>query len=48
MPDTKDLFLIDQHASDEKFKYENLIRDTEIIPQNLIKPIDLELNAIEK
>jgi len=32
MPETKELFLIDQHASDEKYKYENLIRDTVIYP----------------
>jgi len=32
MPGTEDLYLIDQHASDEKYKYEHLIRDVVVTP----------------
>jgi DNA mismatch repair protein PMS2 len=41
-----DLFIVDQHASDEKYNYERLKRDTVIEHQSLIQPLPLELTAI--
>lgn len=38
-----DLFIIDQHAADEKFNYERLQRDTRIHSQRLLAPQPLEL-----
>ncbi|XBW38756.1 hypothetical protein QEN19_004342 [Hanseniaspora menglaensis] len=43
-----DMFIIDQHASDEKFNFEQLARSTIIKGQTLIKPILLELNIMDK
>lgn len=40
-----DLFIIDQHASDEKFNFENLQKDYVIPSQRLICPKNLELTA---
>lgn len=40
-----DLFIIDQHASDEKFNFETLQRTTVIKAQALIKPRPLQLTA---
>jgi len=40
--------LIDQHASDEKNQYENLMENIVINEHRLMKPIDLELSTIEK
>ena len=37
-----DLFIIDQHASDEKYTFENLQRTTRFHKQRLIRPIPLE------
>jgi DNA mismatch repair protein PMS2 len=34
---TDDLFIVDQHASDEKFNFETLQRTTQIKAQSLIK-----------
>ncbi|WVW82358.1 hypothetical protein I302_104365 [Kwoniella bestiolae CBS 10118] len=42
---TDDLFIIDQHASDEKFNFETLQRTTVIKGQALIKPRPLQLTA---
>lgn len=43
-----DMFIIDQHASDEKFNFEQLARNSIIKSQTLIRPIPLELNIIDK
>lgn len=43
-----DLFIIDQHASDEKFTFENLQRNTKFKMQRLIKPIELHLSPREE
>lgn len=43
-----DLFIIDQHASDEKFTFENLQRNTKFKKQRLIKPIELQLSPREE
>ena len=43
-----DLFIVDQHASDEKYNFETLQRETVIQCQNLIIPQPLELNVIEE
>ncbi|ORY23204.1 hypothetical protein BCR39DRAFT_501064 [Naematelia encephala] len=40
-----DLFIIDQHACDEKFNFETLQRTTTIKAQQLIKPRPLQLTA---
>lgn len=43
-----DLFVIDQHASDEKYNYERLQRETKIRSQRLIQPRLLELSATDE
>lgn len=43
-----DLFIVDQHASDEKYNFETLQRETIIACQTLITPQPLELNIIEE
>lgn len=43
-----DLFIVDQHASDEKYNFETLQRSTTIACQTLITPQRLELNIIEE
>ncbi|ESN92320.1 hypothetical protein HELRODRAFT_157945 [Helobdella robusta] len=40
-----DLFIIDQHASDEKFNFERLQRTVTLQSQKLIQPLALELTA---
>ncbi|KAI8824179.1 putative DNA mismatch repair protein pms2 [Fimicolochytrium jonesii] len=40
-----DLFIVDQHASDEKFNYENLRRTMKIDSQKLFSPFVLDLTA---
>ncbi|KAE8219586.1 hypothetical protein CF319_g6743 [Tilletia indica] len=40
---TDDLFIVDQHASDEKYNYERLQAETVIKSQRLIQPRKLEL-----
>ena len=42
------LFIIDQHASDEKYNFEKLIEDYSIQNQPLIRPQTLELNIIDE
>ncbi|KAI5966940.1 PMS1 [Candida pseudojiufengensis] len=42
------LFIIDQHASDEKYNFEKLIQNYSINFQPLIKPQILELNIIDE
>ncbi|KAL9075073.1 MAG: hypothetical protein Q9157_004138 [Trypethelium eluteriae] len=47
--DTSDeLFIIDQHASDEKYNFERLQRTTIVQNQRLVHPLTLELTAIEE
>ena len=43
-----DLFIIDQHASDEKFNFERLQANTIVQNQRLVHPYRLELTAIEE
>ena len=43
-----DLFIVDQHASDEIFNFERLQRTTVLNRQPLISPQPLELNAAEE
>ncbi|KDN34572.1 hypothetical protein RSAG8_12331, partial [Rhizoctonia solani AG-8 WAC10335] len=43
-----DLFIIDQHAADEKFNFERLQRTTKIQSQRLIKPKVLELSIVDE
>lgn len=43
-----DLFIIDQHASDEKYNFETLQRTTQIKGQRLIQPRPIELTASEE
>ncbi|GMF31768.1 unnamed protein product [Phytophthora fragariaefolia] len=43
-----DLFIIDQHASDEKYNYETLQQTTVMHQQPLVRPLILELTAGEE
>lgn len=43
-----EIFIIDQHAADEKSNYEKLLRDTVIDSQKMARVKELELSAIEK
>lgn len=43
-----DMFIIDQHASDEKYNFEELTKNTVIKSQFLIEPVLLELNVIDE
>lgn len=43
-----DLFIVDQHASDEKFNFETLQQTTQIDSQALIRPNPLELTASDE
>lgn len=43
-----ELFIIDQHASDEKFNFERLQSSTVVQNQPLVKPLTLDLTAIEE
>ena len=44
----KDLFIIDQHASDEKINFERLQATTVIQTQRLVHPRQLELTAVDE
>lgn len=46
--DTDDLFIIDQHASDEKYNFERLQASTIVQSQRLVRPKILDLTAIEE
>ncbi|KAI7650831.1 hypothetical protein KC318_g16152 [Hortaea werneckii] len=46
--DQDELFIIDQHAADEKFNYERLQRTVTLQSQRLVRPKALELTAIEE
>ncbi|GME68324.1 unnamed protein product [[Candida] boidinii] len=43
-----DLFIIDQHASDEKFNFEKYSRETVFNSQPLVIPTVLDLNVVEE
>ncbi|KAB2578066.1 Mismatch repair endonuclease PMS2 [Lasiodiplodia theobromae] len=43
-----ELFIIDQHASDEKINFERLSNTTILAPQRLVHPHPLDLTAIEE
>jgi DNA mismatch repair protein PMS2 len=43
-----ELFIIDQHASDEKFNFERLQVETVISSQRMVRPMLLELTAVEE
>ncbi|KAI9793799.1 MAG: hypothetical protein M1833_000522 [Piccolia ochrophora] len=43
-----DLFIIDQHASDEKYNFERLQRTTTLVPQPLVTPLPLALPAVDE
>jgi DNA mismatch repair protein PMS2 len=45
---TPDLFIIDQHASDEKYNFEDLSATTMLVSQRLVHPHPLELTAVEE
>ncbi|KAH9812637.1 DNA mismatch repair protein pms1 [Teratosphaeria destructans] len=43
-----ELFIIDQHAADEKYNYERLQRTVTLQSQRMVRPQTLELTAIEE
>ncbi|KIV98235.1 hypothetical protein PV10_01903 [Exophiala mesophila] len=43
-----ELFIIDQHASDEKYNFERLQGETVVGNQRLVQPIRLDLTAVEE
>jgi DNA mismatch repair protein PMS2 len=43
-----DLFIVDQHATDEKYQFERLSRDTVLAGQRLVVPRPLELTAVSE
>lgn len=45
---SSDLFIIDQHAADEKYNFERLTRTLTITPQRLAQPKPLHLTAVDE
>ncbi|KAF2430201.1 DNA mismatch repair protein MutL [Tothia fuscella] len=43
-----ELFIIDQHASDEKYNFERLYAETIVRNQRLVRPLPLDLTAVEE
>jgi DNA mismatch repair protein PMS2 len=43
-----DLFIVDQHAADEKYNFEMLQEKTKINTQKMLKPLQLELSAADE
>ena len=43
-----DLFIVDQHASDEKFRFEKLSNETKLKTQKLIVPKPLNLATLNE
>ncbi|KAI9816178.1 MAG: hypothetical protein M1827_001779 [Pycnora praestabilis] len=48
IPNKEELFIIDQHASDEKYNFERLQAETVVQNQRLVRPRTLDLTAIEE
>lgn len=48
VPSKDELFIIDQHASDEKFNFERLQSETVVQNQHLVQPKTLDLTAVEE
>ena len=48
LPSKDELFIIDQHASDEKFNFERLQAETVVQNQRLVQPKTLDLTAVEE
>ncbi|KAJ5627134.1 hypothetical protein N7528_004561 [Penicillium herquei] len=46
--DHDELFIVDQHASDEKFNFERLQAETIVQNQRLVRPQRLDLTAVEE
>lgn len=46
--DQDELFIVDQHAADEKYNYERLQSTVTLQSQRLVRPKQLELSAIEE
>ena len=46
--DEDELFIVDQHAADEKYNYERLQRAVTLQSQRLVRPKPLELTAVEE
>ena len=44
----RDLFLVDQHASDEKYNFERLQLTDRLRTQTLMRPLDLDLTAVSE
>jgi DNA mismatch repair protein PMS2 len=47
-PNRDELFIIDQHASDEKYNFERLQAETVVQSQRLVRPKTLDLTAVEE
>ena len=43
-----DLFIVDQHATDEKFRYEEFLSNSKIVSQPLVCPQSLDLDPGKK
>ena len=43
-----DLFIVDQHATDEKFRYEEFLNNSKIVSQPLVCPQSLDLDPGKK
>ncbi|KAK5214156.1 ATP-binding mismatch repair protein [Exophiala xenobiotica] len=43
-----ELFIVDQHASDEKYNFERLQAETVVGNQRLVQPVTLDLTAVEE
>ena len=46
--DQDHIFIIDQHAADEKYNFERLSQNTTLNPQRLVQPKPLQLTAVEE
>ncbi|GMI69429.1 POSTMEIOTIC SEGREGATION 1 [Hibiscus trionum] len=44
----EDLFIVDQHAADEKYNFEHLAQSTILNQQPLLRPLNLELSPAEE
>ncbi len=45
---TDELFIVDQHASDEKYNFEKLQEETVVGNQRLVRPKQIDLTAVEE